>query len=393
MQKEYTKEEVVSMLQNLHHEINMPITSKILIDTKHIPTMGVFNRLFGNWKNACNVADVPFKPNSQKFDICNAQKKLDIRNGNFDILEFAHTRSKAKIKCRTCGYIWDTYICNLYDNTSSSKGCPNCHNQDCKYIEKIKNNNLIRIKYLHNGKSIFKCTKCNYEFEAFLQNVISDNFHCQNCSKVDDKQYKMVKLLNNSLQSYYILGFLFADGHFCDNGRMSLFVKKSDKDIIDKIVEYLDIQDSVRVEKLSYGFQCMDTYSSQILKDKYNILSNKTYQPCDISLLQGDEFIAFLIGFIDGDGHVGFRTDTKAPRIIIKLHKSWEDNLNFISKTLYGLCDKRKYPKAIQVKQKQGIYTSVTFGDKDVLNMLINFIQTNSLFCLERKWNKLIKNK
>lgn len=393
MSRLYTKEEIIKILQNLYKKINRPITSKILLEDKNIPTMGVFNRLFGNWKHACEESDIPFKINSQKFDIYDAQKELDDKNGNFDILEFTDARSKAKIKCRKCGHIWETYTYILYDNGSNSKGCPNCYNQYCKYIEQLKNNNLIRIKYLHNGKSIFKCTKCNYEFEAYLCNATNKNFHCQNCSAIDDKQYKMIKLLNNSLQSFYILGFLFADGHFNNTGRIKLLVKQSDKDIIDKIVQYLGIQDSITVSEKGYGFQCMDTYTSQILKNKYEIFSNKTYKPCDISSLQGDEFMAFLIGFIDGDGSICFRTDTKSPKITIKLHKSWEDNLNYIGKTLYGICGKNKHPKAIDIKQKQGIYTTITFGDRDVLNMLINFIQTNNLFYLERKWNRLIKNR
>ena len=386
----YTKEEIIKILQDLYKKINRPITSKILIEDENIPTIGVFNRLFGNWKHACEESDIPFKINSRKFDICDAQKELDNRNGNFDILEFTDTRSKAKIKCKKCGYIWKTYTYLLYDKDSNDKGCPNCYEQNCKYIEQLKNNNLIKIKYLHNGKYIFKCIKCNYEFEAYLCNVTNENFHCQNCSAVDDKQYKMIRLLDNSLQSFYILGFLLSDGHFSDTGRIKLLVKQPDKDIIDKIVQYIGIQDSINMEKKAYGFQCMDTYTSQILKRKYEIFSNKTYKPCNISSLQGNEFIAFLIGFIDGDGSIYFRSDTKTPKITIKLHKSWEDNLNYISKTLYKLCNKNNYPKAISVKQKQDIYTSITFCDRDVLKMLYSFIKINNLFCLERKWNKLI---
>lgn len=144
MSRAYTKEEIIKILQDLYKKINRPITSKILLEEKNIPTMEVFNRLFGNWKHACEESDIPFKINIQKFDLCDAQKELDDRNGNFDILEFTYVREKAKIKCRTCWHMLDAYIYNLYDNNSSSKGCPNCHDQDFKYIEQLKNNNLLK---------------------------------------------------------------------------------------------------------------------------------------------------------------------------------------------------------------------------------------------------------
>ena len=374
MSKEYKKEDIIDILCSVYNEIQRPITYSILIEKKNIPTRKVLTRLFGNWQNACKEANVPYECKKKKYNIYDAQKELDERNGNFDILEYETTNLKSKVKCRTCNHIWDVQIYSLYDNISNSKGCPQCYINNCKFTEQLQNNCLIRIKYFQNGKGIYKCVKCGYEFEAYLNNVTYENFHCQNCSKVDDKQYKMIKLLDDSLQSYYILGFLFADGHFSSNGRINLMLQQSDKNIIDKIVQYLEIQDSTSMEKRAYGFHCMDTYTYTILKDTYNICSNKTENPCDLSSLNNDNFLAFLIGFIDGDGHIGFRSDTKAPKITIKLHQSWENNLNLMSKMLYKLCGKNKYPNVIKVTQKQGVYASVTFGDKDVLKMLANFI-------------------
>ena len=385
----YSKENLIELLKDLHSKYNQPITYKLLINEENFPSRKVFTRIFGSWQQACLESNVPYQSQKHKYDINDAQHELDIRNGNFDIIQFTNVKSKSKIQCRTCGYIWDTPIYSLYDNTSKSKGCPICNIHNCNYIKQLEKNNLTRIKYLSNNKGIYKCKICNYEFESYLNNVIRENFHCQNCSQVDNKQYKMIKLLNESLQSFYILGFLLADGHFYNTGRIKLMLKQSDKNIIDEIVQYLEIQDSISIDKKSYGFQCMDIYTSKILKDKYQISNNKTYIPCDLSSLQGDKFLAFLIGFIDGDGSIGFRTDTKNPKIVIKLHKSWENNLNYISKTLYEICNKSKYPKASIINQKQGVYTSITFQNQTVLKMLRNFIQTNNLFYLRRKWSKL----
>lgn len=422
MNARYTKEDLIDKLQELYKKHCIPITNTMIDNEVNFPTRKSFKRLFGSWQNACKKADVPFNNKKHKFNINDAQEELDKRNGNFILLDFNSMRNKNQTLCKKCGYIWNVETDSLLDNNNDSKGCPNCYNILGKFsiyhkVKKFTNeHNLEFIDLITNNIYRVKCKNCNREFNLYKEKM-NDNFMCKcetksipikiktniNVTKnknkiiyvpqelrVDTKKYKLTKLLDESLQSYYILGFLFADGHFGDDYRIKLKLKKSDKIIIDKIAQYLEIENSIYEEKRSYGISCMDKYTSLVLKEKYDIKSNKTYIPCKINNIKGDKFMSFLIGFIDGDGCICNRSDTGAAHIKIKLHKSWEDNLNYMSKELYENCGILKFPKAIDVKQGENIYTSVTFGNAKVVKKLKEFIINNNIFCLDRKWNKIV---
>ena len=424
MNVKYTKKDLIDKLQGLYEKYREPITNKMIDNEANFPTRKSFKRLFGSWQNACEEANVPFNNKKNKFDINDAQKELDKRNGNFILLEFHGMRNKNKTMCKKCGYIWDVETDSLLDNNNDSKECPSCFDilRTFDSYYKIKNftniYNLDFIDFVDNNIYRVRCRNCNHEFNLYRKRM-NDKFVCK-CGRkfvsvkrnikpkliriknkvkripvppelrIDTKKYKLIKLLDESLQSYYILGFLFSDGHFDYSHRITLKIQKTDKQIIDQIAEYLHINDSVVECEKTYGIVCMDTYTSTVLKEKYNIKSNKTYEPCKIDNIKGDSFISFLIGFIDGDGCIGKRFDTGAIRISIKLHKSWEYNLNYMSKELYKICGISKFPKAVDVKQRGNIYTSITFGNKHVIRMLKEFIIKNNIFCLNRKWDKII---
>ena len=123
------------------------------------------------------------------------------------------------------------------------------------------------------------------------------------------------------------------------------------------------------------------------LINKYKISDRKTYKPCDISSITGDKFIYFLIGFIDGDGCIGFRSDSNAPRIVIKLHNSWKDNLEYMSNSLYSYFGLLSAPKANVICNNK--YATITWGNQKILFGLKNFIISNNIKVMNRKWNKI----
>lgn len=352
---------------------------------KGFPSRNTFLRHFGDIKTA--LIEAGYNPSTIKlheYTKEDAQAELDRRNGNFDILKFNGCRNKSQIRCRKCKSIFEAATYSLYDNLNDTKGCPFCYEKK-RQLYQEKNN--ITLLYKGKNKNIYKCLKCNNIFKMTVSHASSNNFHCPCCSKVDTKRYKLIKLLDESLQSYYILGFMFADGSFKGN-RLVFRLQKKDKEIVDKIINFINPSINSNCSKVDYGFSCMDSYTIQILRKLYNIKNDKTYNPCDISSINDDKFISFLIGFIDGDGNIGHRTDNEAVRITIKLHKSWINNLNEMSTKLYTYFNVRKIPKAGLVTYKNGRqYSNIIFGNRKVIYGLKKFIILNKLFVLDRKWN------
>lgn len=373
---------MINKLKYLEEKYNRTPTISMIQNEKDFPSKNTFVRWFGNINNAFNAAGYNIKPH--KYNKEGAQKELDIRNGNFDIVSFNGCRDKSTIQCRKCKSVFMSPIYSLYDNTSESRGCPYCYNK-IKQLYQVKNNIVL----IHKGdkKNKYKCKKCNHIIYASTSYASSKKFHCSYCSKIDTKKYKLSKLLNDSLQTYYILGFLLSDGSFKNSNRLVFNLKSDDKDIVDKIAQYLNPLINTSYSGISYGFSCYDSHTIPILEKIYKIKHNKTYQPCDISNINGDKFIAFLIGFIDGDGCIDYRSDNNNLRITIKLYKAWCDNLNIFSIKLYHYFNVDKIPKAIIITTKENRqYATITFGNQKIINGLKKFIVDNNLFVLERKW-------
>lgn len=384
--KIYTEKDLIASLHRIESKYKCEPNSSIVDKDKGTPSRQVYKRVFGSFDKALVAAGYLSKK-KKIFTKETAQAELDKRNGHFEILKFTNCREKSLVRCKKCGFEWNVATYSLYDNKTSSNGCPNCH----KELGNIQlNKNMLEIiKYEEDGKIKLKCQKCGATFITCPSNARRENFNCQLCSRVDLNHYKLIKLLDGSLQSYYIIGFLLADGSF-KNSRIVLRLQKSDKEIINKMVNYLHIKELATYEKNSYGFSCADNYTSKEMRNKYKISNRKTYIPCDISSLCGDNFISFLIGFIDGDGSIGYRSDSKALRITIKLHHSWYDNLLFISKTVYEFFGITKYPRpTIVTITENKKYASLTLGNRDVIQGLKKFIENNNLFVLTRKWDKI----
>lgn len=294
------------------------------------------------------------------FTIEKAQQLLDERNGQFELLNFDGVRSKNKTKCRKCGYVWNVSTDSLYRNNTRTNGCPNCLKID--FEEKRKAIERERLKR-QEDKPINKRNK---------------------------------RLLNayktKELNFFYFLGLLFSDGSFdLNKSRIVLAQNEKNNEILFQLQEIY----GTKVYCYGNGVYYIDFVAKELFKEiieKYGITNNKTYVPCDLTSLSGKELIAFIIGFIDGDGSIGRRTDSKNPKIVIKLHKSWENNLNFMSKKLYNYFDISYFPKSVMVKKNRNSsveYATVTWGNSKIIAGLYDFILENNLIHLKRKWEKL----
>lgn len=348
MSKRYTKEELIEHLHRLEIKYGKEPNTRMIENDVGSPSRGAYESAFGSVHNA--LVEAGYHPPNYAFGKLAAQNKLRNAKLPYDILFFNGRRKHSILKCKRCGKLFEGSIASLYENNEFYKiGCQECH------------------KDLANKRKI------------------------QDEGEYTDKhQYKLAQLLSDDLNTYYILGLLLSDGHFSKQGRIILSLSAKDRFHINKIAQYLKVEESVHCRKGSYCIVCQDSYTTNYLINKYKITSRKTYEPCDISSLDGDHLIAFLIGFIDGDGSIAFRSDTGAPKIVIKLHKSWEENLNYLSKTLYEIAGVENAPKAIDVVSKQGgTYTSIAFGNQIAIRYLKEFINKHQLIHLNRKWSRI----
>lgn len=60
MSARYTKEEIIKMLQGLYEKHGEPITYSVVYEEDSLPSLNVFNRIFGSWQKACEFANIPY---------------------------------------------------------------------------------------------------------------------------------------------------------------------------------------------------------------------------------------------------------------------------------------------------------------------------------------------
>lgn len=145
-------------------------------------------------------------------------------------------------------------------------------------------------------------------------------------------------LTEETPETYYWIGFLMADGHFSTINRLRLTLAEKDLDHLRKFCIYINYDTSFikyNRKTKSYYMSVMNKAVISILKSKFNISNNKTYNPCLIDMdLDKNLLFSLVIGFIDGDGSIQRLHNRKDVSIGIKCHSSLEENLNKFSEIL-----------------------------------------------------------
>ena len=204
-------------------------------------------------------------------------------------------------------------------------------------------------------------------------------------------------LLNDSLVTMYWIGFLLADGTFPNsNGNktslLTLILAEKDADHLQKFADYIKLERPIKrrehstnkVEKfVGYEVSVGDSDRLPQLCKRFGIVSNKTYTPPDFSTyeLTTDQWVAVLLGLIDGDGYVTNKNDRCHSRI--KCHKSWGPSYQLLSDNITEWAG----VKPVKVYYKDN-YCSLTLG-KRVITKLYAFAIENEIPLLSRKWDCL----
>ena len=133
-------------------------------------------------------------------------------------------------------------------------------------------------------------------------------------------------LLQETREAYYWAGFLAADGGINHiTWRLKFNLAATDRGQVIKFSNFIECP-NVRTEKnTSVALAIQDKSSIPIFARKFDFKPRKKENPpTDITWMSDEMFIAFLIGFIDGDGTINHQSGGRRDsQIQIKLHSSW----------------------------------------------------------------------
>jgi hypothetical protein len=319
-------------------------------------------------------------------------KMLDLSGQKFGKLTVLKTyiengRSLSECIC-DCGNKKIIRSDSLTNKTTKSCGC----------ITKVdiignKYGRLTVIGRDHESRWLCKCD-CGKETIVHSGNLKTGDTKSCGCKKNVPKG-NLSKLLDETPEAYYWIGFLMADGHI--NHAVNGIILEISKKDIEHIKKYADFVECKNIAEREYTtpFSVLSKSCKVAVQDrkivpdiieKFGFKIRKTYNPCNlkwINEISDDLFLAFLVGFIDGDGCIG-KTDGRNPYISIKIHGSWIKNLNLIVDKLSGITSCRVNHPYIT---KQG-YARVNW---ERANIILTLKQASmNLPVLERKWCRIL---
>lgn len=210
-----------------------------------------------------------------------------------------------------------------------------------------------------------------------------NNAICKSCaSKKRAKRFNNLSvLLEETPETYYWIGFLLADGHFDNGKRIVVGLAEHDRDHLEKFAKYIGYKGTISlVKKGPYSavrLSAMDTEVVGKLCEKFDIKSNKTYNPPEsLSWIPEDLFLCLMAGLIDGDGSINESC------IRIKVHISWFN-------ILLEFCKRLKLPEKNVFLTKEG-YCLFYINRIDANNLFKDLICNNTIPFMHRKWLNIV---
>lgn len=194
-------------------------------------------------------------------------------------------------------------------------------------------------------------------------------------------------LLSDTAEAYYWVGFVAADGYICD-GRLRLVLSDKDSNHLSKFANFVKYvgKGITRSDVAVSGLHIKHTDVVHKLCEKFDFRKTKTKNP-PRRLPEAPEqlVLAYIAGFIDGDGcikHVYRRSDCF---LRIKCHKSWKTHLTRMSKVIYRIGGRPHRPARIT----NAGYAQLSITDNTVIRRLALAVQKLDVPLLKRKWDKI----
>lgn len=233
-----------------------------------------------------------------------------------------------------------------------------------------------------------KCPKCGKELEyksySAWYNANKKESLCRSCGCKKDQEYvaKLEKLLDESNEAYYWMGFILADGCLSNN-RLSITLSEKDSIHLQRLGEFLEYTGSYGSK--NNHLACKNSDIVPLIKEKFNIKDEKTYNPPEsLAKFSDTQKLCMLIGFIDGDGNISHFSKRPDFFLRIKNHHSWENILKEFSQIITGSINNVKI-------NNQG-YAELQITNSTILQDLKSKMLKLNIPYMERKWDIINMN-
>lgn len=194
------------------------------------------------------------------------------------------------------------------------------------------------------------------------------------------------RLLEETNETYYWLGFIAADGHIHDNKRLKIGLSNYDYEHLEKFSKYIGINEpNVRITNNGYE-ECYVSIQDGIISEfakKFNIVSNKTIEPIKLPKISDNLFLSYIAGYIDGDGSIGNLHNRKDFHIRFRVHKNWMEELDSYALRISLILNCKKYKSSLS---NDG-YANLCFSKSKICQDLKREILKLNLPILKRKWD------
>lgn len=192
------------------------------------------------------------------------------------------------------------------------------------------------------------------------------------------------KLLDGSLEANYWIGFLLADGNFSKRGGVNLRIGKADAEHIEKYASFLGTTPWYNQKREEVDVSIQNPSVCEELSKRFSLTHRKTYTGAILPDMNDDQFIALLVGFIDGDGNV-CSSHRNNVWIRIGLHKSWSGFLESISERISRITG----TDPVSVRCHGDRYSHLNIANLSVQSFIKTKAIEMGLPLMERKWDKI----
>lgn len=213
-------------------------------------------------------------------------------------------------------------------------------------------------------------------------------------------------LLNEMNQTYYYIGLLMADGYFT-NKKLVFSQSIKSKDMVFNLGKYINcstikVDNTIRDVKIlnkatkSNGKVILSMKNAIIIPkilNKFDIKyekhnKTKTYYPPSINIFKDmcdEKLLAYIIGFIDGDGHIS-KERNGGNSIIITTHINWLDIINYWGYRLSKIYDIEVSDKSITT---HGDIIRFKIYNSKIIKQINQFINDSGLVVNGNKWGRI----
>lgn len=197
------------------------------------------------------------------------------------------------------------------------------------------------------------------------------------------------KLLLDTPEAYYWIGYLLADGHF-GKKNVQIEVGLQDGSHLEILGTFLNVKVHTETKTTTYHthpiqtrtIYAMHTDAIKRLRAKLGLLSTKkTSNPPSLPIEDSDLFQACLIGFIDGDGCINTNQQMK-----VEIDASWRDILQVWKTRIYQIHGCINSSEA--TLSGRG-FALMTISERQVLKGMKAFARKHKLPVLARKWDRI----